>query len=298
MDFEKACEEQKIKYLKNEPMKNHTTFKTGGPADYLVNVASLEELKEVILLAKQTATPFMVLGKGSNILVSDKGIEGAVISLCKMDEISVNGNVITAKSGASLASVCMKALEASLTGLEFAYGIPGTVGGGLYMNAGAYSGEMSQVVLSAKYIDLNGNFGEISNKDMKLGYRTSLFKQGDKIITEVTFLLKQGKREEIKALMDDFLSRRRDKQPLEYPSAGSTFKRPQGYFAGALIEKCSLKGLTIGGAMVSKKHAGFIVNIGNATSRDILELINTVQATVMEKEKVMLDPEVIFVGRK
>ena len=298
MDFEKACEYEKIKYIKNEPMKNHTTFKIGGPADYFLNINSPEQLKKVISLAKQENIPFTLLGKGSNVLVSDKGIEGVVITLSGMDSITVSGTEITAQAGANLASVCMAALENSLAGLEFAYGIPGSVGGGLYMNAGAYGGEMSQVVVSAEYVDFDSNARTISAEDMLFGYRTSVFKRERKIITSVKFALKKGEKTEIKAKMDDFLCRRKSKQPLEYPSAGSAFKRPEGNFAGALIEKCGLKGFSVGGAMVSEKHAGFVINFSNATGSDVCELLKRVQSTVYEKENVMLEPEIIFIGRK
>lgn len=298
LQFEKACQIKKIEYAKNEPMKNHTTFKIGGPADYLVSVSSKEQLTEVIALAKQCLIPFMILGKGSNVLVSDKGIEGVVITLSGMDEITVNSNEITAGAGASLASVCVKALENSLTGLEFAYGIPGSVGGGLYMNAGAYGGEMSQVTLSAEYVDFDGNIGVIDAKDMLLGYRTSIFKRDNKVITSVKFRLAKGEQSEIKAKMDDFICRRKSKQPLEYPSAGSTFKRPEGHFAGALIEKCGLKGTAVGGAKVSEKHAGFVINSSGATGEDVLNLIKKVQKTVFENENVKLEPEIIFIGRE
>ncbi len=298
MSFEEFCLQQKIEIKQKENMKNHTSFKIGGKADYFVNVRSIEELKKVINKAKILGIPFFILGKGSNLLVSDKGIEGVVICLTSLNDITVCDDVIVAQAGASLAQVCVKACENNLTGLEFAYGIPGTVGGGLYMNAGAYGGEMSQVVLSAEYIDNDGNTGEIDANEMKLGYRTSIFKQNKKIITCVKFKLKKGEKQEIRSLMDDFMSRRKDKQPLEYPSAGSTFKRPEGYFAGALIEENNLKGYSVGGAMVSEKHAGFVINYNNATSEDVKKLIAEIQNKVLENNNVKLEPEVIFVGRE
>lgn len=298
MAFQKFCCENQISLKNDELMKNHTSFKIGGKADYFVNVCSQEELKAVIKKAKELELPYFILGKGSNLLVSDKGIEGIVICLTGLNNITVSEDEIIADAGASLAHVCMKAYENGLTGLEFAYGIPGTVGGGLYMNAGAYGGEISQVVVSAECIDGDANTQNIDISDMKLGYRTSIFKTNDKIITSVKFKLKKGNCEEIKAKMDDFLSRRKDKQPLEYPSAGSTFKRPEGYFAGALIEKNNLKGFGVGGAMVSEKHAGFVINYNNATSEDVKNLIKEIQNRVLRNDNVSLEPEVIFVGRE
>lgn len=290
--------EYKIEYICNEPMSRHTTFKIGGNADIFVKVKSEQELKTVIRLAKEFDVPYFILGKGSNLLVSDKGIDGLVISLDGIDGIAVDGDEIVCGAGASLKNVCLAARDASLSGLEFAYGIPGSVGGALYMNAGAYGGEMSQVTVSAVAIDDSENDINFSLADMKLGYRTSAFKNTNLIITKVKFKLNQGDVGEIKAKMDDFLTRRRDKQPLEFASAGSTFKRPEGYFAGALIEKNNLKGVTIGGAQVSRKHAGFVINTGNATCGDVSSLIKKVQDTVKAADGVHLEPEVIFVGRK
>lgn len=298
MAFGKFCCDNKIELKLNESMKNHTSFKIGGNADYFVSVRNTEQLKAVLSQVKKLGMNCFILGKGSNLLVSDNGIEGVVICLTQLNDITVCDDVIEAGAGASLAQVCMKACENSLTGLEFAYGIPGTVGGGLYMNAGAYGGEMSQVVIAAEYIDFDGNVGEIDVNEMKLGYRTSIFKQNGKIITSVKFKLKKGDKNEIKAAMDDILSRRKDKQPLEYPSAGSTFKRPEGYFAGALIEKNNLKGYSVGGAMVSEKHAGFVINYNNATSEDVRALMQEIQNKVLKNDNVKLEAEVIFVGRE
>ena len=290
--------ELKIEYVKDEPMSRHTTFKICGNADLLVKVKSLAEHKNLLSLAKEFDVPCFVLGKGSNLLVSDKGIDGVVISLDGLDEVKIDGDAIVCGAGASLRAVCIAAQKAALTGLEFAYGIPGTVGGALYMNAGAYGGEMSQVVVSATAIDFEGNESVLTLSDMQLGYRTSVFKSNGLIITSVTFKLKSGDASAIKAAMDDFFGRRRDKQPLEYPSAGSTFKRPEGYFAGALIEQNNLKGVSVGGAQVSEKHAGFVINTGDATCDDVLSLINKVKNVVKMADGVELEPEVIFVGRK
>ena len=298
MPFKEFCCENNIDLKQNEEMKNHTTFKIGGKADYFVNVKTAEELKKVLIKAWELGLPLFILGKGSNILVSDKGIDGVVICLNGMGNITVNGNEITADAGASLSGVCVKACENSLTGLEFAYGIPGTVGGALYMNAGAYGGEMADAVISAEYIDKNGDIKTLSVNDMALGYRTSIFKTLDGVITSVKFSLEKGDKTEIKQKMDSFLNRRKEKQPLQYPSAGSTFKRPQGYFAGALIEKNNLKGFSVGGAMVSEKHAGFVINRNNATSDNVKTLMAEIQKRVYENDNVKLEPEVIFVGRE
>ncbi len=290
--------EYKIEYALNEPMSRHTTFKIGGNADVFIRIKNENELKTVLKLIDKCEVPYFILGKGSNLLVSDKGIEGAVISIEGINDIKIDGDTVVCGAGASLRTLCITVQKASLSGLEFAYGIPGTVGGALYMNAGAYGGEMSQVAVSATAINSKGDIVELTLPDMKLGYRTSVFKNTDLIIISATFKLKHGNSNEIKAAMDDFFARRRDKQPLEYPSAGSTFKRPEGYFAGALIEQNNLKGVQFGGAQVSEKHAGFVINTGNATCNDVLTLINKVQETVKAANGVNLEPEVIFVGRK
>ena len=241
--------------------------------------------------------PYFILGNGSNLLVSDGGIEGAVISLSGINGISSDGEKITCGAGAMLSSVCLKALSLSLTGLEFAYGIPGMAGGALYMNAGAYGGQMADVIESAECLTASGEIKTLKKEDMRLGYRSSVFKNGGLIIISLTLALKKGDKTEIKTEMDDLLNRRKQKQPLEYPSAGSTFKRPEGYFAGALIEKNGLKGLTVGGAQVSEKHAGFVINRGGATAADVKALIGKIQKKVFENDGVMLEPEVIFKGR-
>ena len=301
MQLDNLCarfNECKIEYVLGEPMSRHTTFKIGGNADAFVRVKDESELKTVISLAKEFDVPCFILGKGSNLLISDEGIEGVVISVDGINDIKIDGDTIVCGAGVSLRALCIAAQKASLSGLEFAYGIPGTVGGALYMNAGAYGGEMSQVVVSATVIDHDGNTHSLRLEQMNLGYRTSVFKNTDLIITSVKFKLKRGNANEIKAAMDDFFARRRDKQPLEFPSAGSTFKRPEGYFAGALIEKNNLKGVSVGGAQVSEKHAGFVINTGNATCSDVLSLIKNVQETVRAADGVDLEPEVIFVGRK
>ena len=298
MSFEQFCLDNKITFKKNEIMKNHTSFKIGGKADYFVECKTTECLKATVDAAKSFGLPYFVLGKGSNLLVSDKGIRGVVVSLALFDDINVCGEQIVVGAGASLAKLCTVAMENSLAGLEFAYGIPGSVGGALYMNAGAYGGEVSQVVASATVLDKQGNIKEIALKDMQLGYRTSVFKTNGDIILSVKFALRLGDKAKIKAAMDDFMARRKAKQPLEYPSAGSTFKRPTGYYAGALIEQNNLKGAAVGGAMVSEKHAGFVIYFDNATANDVKELMKKVQNTILENNGVELEPEVIFVGEE
>lgn len=296
--FENFCSLKKIEYKTDEPMCNHTSFKIGGPADFFVAVRNDDELCLVLKALKEYSVPYFILGKGSNLLVSDKGIEGAVISLSYMDGISVAGEEITAMAGASLASVCMVALDNSLMGLEFAYGIPGSVGGALYMNAGAYDSEMSQAVVSCEYATDDGQKRSINREDMQLGYRESIFRNQDMIITSVKFKLQKGRSEDIRARMEDYMERRKQKQPLEFPSAGSTFKRPEGHFAGALIEKNNLKGVSVGGAKVSEKHAGFLINYNGATSEDVKNLIKLVKETVLKADGIDLEPEVIFVGKE
>lgn len=298
MPFLSFCKEQCIDIKQNEIMKNHTSFKIGGECDYFVIPKNSQQIKAVINKAKELNLPVFVLGKGSNLLVSDSGIEGVVISMLGLNEIEVNGDEITAGAGVSVAALCVAALNNGLSGLEFAYGIPGSVGGGLYMNAGAYGGEFSDTVIKAEYLSYNGEIVTVDAKDMALGYRTSIFKQNGGIILSATFKLKQGESQKIKAAMDDFMDRRKTKQPLEYPSAGSTFKRPTGYFAGALIEENNLKGVSLGGAMVSEKHAGFVINYDNATANDVKGLMAKIQKTVKENNGVELEPEIIFVGRQ
>ncbi len=296
--FEEFCTEIGADFKLNEPMCCHSGFKTGGNADIFLTVGNVEALKIILETAKALSVPVFILGKGSNLLVSDKGIEGAVISLSGMDKIRIDGNRITAEAGASLTALCVQAQKAGLSGLEFAYGIPGSVGGALFMNAGAYGGEMAGVVTSSKFVTPDGNSGEIQKNEMKLGYRTSIFKENKNVITEVSFELMPKNKELIREQMDCLMEKRRSKQPLEFPSAGSTFKRPEGYFAGALIEENGLKGCTVGGAQVSEKHAGFVINKGGATTDDILCLMGQIKATVQKNNGVALEPEVIFVGRK
>ena len=290
-------ESENIEYRQNEPMRAHTTFKIGGEADIFIIPASPAALIYAVKKCNELEIPYFILGNGSNLLVSDGGIEGAVISLSGINGISSDGEKITCGAGAMLSSVCLKALSLSLTGLEFAYGIPGTAGGALYMNAGAYGGQTADIIESAECLTAAGEIKTLKKENMQLGYRSSVFKKSGLIIISLTFALKKGDKAEIKAEMDDLLNRRKQKQPLEYPSGGSTFKRPDGYFAGALIEKNGLKGSAVGGAQVSEKHAGFVINRGGATAADVKALIGKIQKKVFENDGVMLEPEVIFTGR-
>lgn len=262
-------------------MKNYTSFKVGGPAELFLSPEDAGQTAKLVRFCEKEEIPVFVLGKGSNLLVSDRGIKGAVIYTGKQCGISlVDENTVRAQSGASLAQLCTFALENSLSGLEFAYGIPGTVGGAVFMNAGAYGGEMKDVLLNSEYVSTDGTSGELDNEAMELSYRHSAYENSNLVITAASVRLAPADRNEIKSTMNDILARRKEKQPLEYPSAGSTFKRPEGNFAGALIEQCGLKGVSVGGAQVSEKHAGFIINRGGATAADILSLIKHVQARV------------------
>ncbi len=290
-------ESENIEYRQNEPMRAHTTFKIGGEADIFIIPASPAALIYAVKKCGELEIPYFILGNGSNLLVSDGGIEGAVISLSGINGISYDGEKITCGAGAMLSSACLKALSLSLTGLEFAYGIPGTAGGALYMNAGAYGGQMADVIESAECLTASGEIKTLKKENMQLGYRSSVFKNGGLIIISLTLALKKGDKTEIKAEMDDLLNRRKQKQPLEYPSAGSTFKRPEGYFAGALIEKNGLKGSAVGVAQVSEKDAGLFINRGGAPAADVKALIGKIQKKVFENDGVMLEPEVIFKGR-
>ena len=291
------CNRENIKYTLNEEMSKHTTFKIGGPADVFVMPENSAQLSLIISQLYKINIPYFVIGMGSNLLISDLGIDGVVISLKHFSNIEVDGDLIYAQAGAKLSSVCGVACTNALEGMEFAFGIPASVGGAIYMNAGAYDGEMSNIVLSAEYIDKMGEIHTIKANDMCFGYRKSIFKLGDKIITNVTFKLKKGDSLDIKLKMDDYINRRKTKQPLDLPSAGSTFKRPEGYFAGALIEKNNLKGFSIGGASVSINHAGYIVNNNGDSCQDVISLIKKVKDVVFENDGVELEPEIICIGR-
>lgn len=281
---------------RNEPMSKHTSFKIGGNADAYIKVNNLSKLSAILKECQTSDVDYMLLGNGSNLLVSDDGIRGAVIRLDgDFRKITlVDDTTIFCGAGATLAYLCKFALNCGLTGLEFAWGIPGTVGGAVFMNAGAYDGEMKDVVHSVSHISPSGEIGRTENDDLKFGYRTSVYRSNNMIITGVTLKLKKGNPDEIRAKMDDYMSRRSTKQPLEYPSAGSVFKRPEGNFAGALIEQCGLKGKTCGGAQVSEKHAGFIINKSNATAKDVRDLIGEIQKTVSDKTGYNLECELII----
>lgn len=282
----------------NEPMKKHTTFQVGGEADCLITVESAEELKGLIKYLNVIEIPYLLLGNGSNLLVSDDGYRGVVIKTKgSFSGITVEGELITAQSGALMSQVAKAAYDNGLTGFEFAAGIPGTVGGGVVMNAGAYGGEMAHVVESVEAVDASGELLVMDNSAMEFGYRKSAIKNQPFVVTQVTFKLQRGDKEQIKARMDELAAARRDKQPLEFPSAGSTFKRPEGYFAGKLIMDSGFRGYTVGGAQVSEKHCGFVINRNSATAKDISDLMKDVADGVYEKFGIQLEPEVIRIGR-
>ncbi len=283
--------------LKNEPMYKHTTFRVGGEAQCFLRISSPGQLAKLIPYFKLIEIPYFILGNGSNLLVGDKGYEGVVLQIgSRMSDIKVEGTRITAGAGALLSNVAKQALESGLTGLEFASGIPGSLGGGLVMNAGAYDGEMKQVVELVKVMNEQGEVMELDCSTMEFGYRTSAIKNRHFIVLEGVLDLKSGNQDEIRAKMEELSIRRKEKQPLEFASAGSTFKRPDGYFAGKLIMDAGLRGYSVGGARVSEKHCGFIINEGRATAADIAEVIREVQERVKDKFGVFLETEVIFLG--
>ena len=294
-ELEKVLGRQKV--LLQEPMKKHTTFRVGGPADYFVMPETKDEIRRIITVCRECGTPFYIIGNGSNLLVSDKGYRGVIIQLYKeMSKIETEGNVIRAEAGASLARVANAALEAGLTGFEFASGIPVTLGGACVMNAGAYGGEMKDVLLSVTALAADGEFLTIPKDRLELGYRTSVFARKGYIVVEALLELKEGSKEAIRQKMEELREKRITKQPLEYPSAGSTFKRPEGYFAGKLIQDAGLRGYRVGGAQVSEKHCGFVINCGNASAADVDELMKQVSAKVEEQFGVTLEPEVKRLG--
>ena len=283
----------------NENMSRHTTFKIGGNAEVFITVCHIEGLIDIISRCKANEVPYMVIGKGSNLLVSDKGIDGVVIRLDgDFNRIKrIDEETVYCGAGVSMAKLCNFACEKELSGLEFAWGIPGSVGGAVYMNAGAYGGEMKDVVVSAEHIDSDNNIGTFNLKQLDLGYRHSIYTDNGYIITGVTLRLHRDSQVEIRKRMDDYMNRRKSKQPVEYPSAGSVFKRPKGNFAGTLIEQAGLKGKTVGGAKVSEKHAGFIINTGNATCKDVKNLVRYIQNTVKNRSGIELECEIKMVGR-
>lgn len=286
----------------NEAMSQHTTFRIGGAADLFVEISNDDELKKMLkVLAlhgyRSLNKDFYLVGNGSNLLISDKGLRGVVLHLSKeYSEIKIQENTLICKAGSTLAAIARKACENSLTGFEFAAGIPGTLGGAIVMNAGAYDGEMKQVVKSVTLMTPDGEIVKKTNEDMHFSYRHSLLKEESYIVLEVEISLEKGNKNEIKEKMEDLAFKRRSKQPLEYPSAGSTFKRPEGYFAAKLIEDAGLKGYNVGDAQVSDKHCGFVVNKGNATAKDVMTLIKNIQNKVKEASGVTIEPEVICIG--
>ena len=284
-----------IPLLPQEPMSRRTTFGIGGPA-LLIRPQNREQLQTAVALCRGAGQPPFILGRGSNLLVSDAGIARPVIQLGEgLSAVVRQGDTLRCGAGAALISVCLQAARAGLSGLEWAYGIPGSLGGGVYMNAGAYGGELKDVVAEVTYLDENGDFCTASGDALQFGYRHSVFQQRECCIVEAVLALAPGRESEIRAAMEDYMNRRREKQPLEYGSAGSTFKRPAGNYASALVDQCGLKGLAVGGAEVSQKHAGFIINRGGATAAEVLQLIAEVQRTVREKTGYELECEVKYV---
>ncbi len=284
--------------LTEEPMSRHTTFRIGGEAACFIRISSEEQLRKLIPYFENVGVEYFVLGKGSNLLVGDKGYPGVILQISDAcQQIEAEGNRLQVQAGAALSKVALFAMERGLEGLEFAAGIPGTVGGGVVMNAGAYGGEMKQVVESVRVLSSEGEILTLDNDTMEFGYRTSIIRNRNFTVLSVTFRLREGNREEIRARIEDFQKRRMEKQPLNYPSAGSTFKRPEGYFAGKLIMDAGLRGFQIGDARVSDKHCGFVVNVGKATARDVTDVIEEVQEKVRERFGVSLEREVIYLGK-
>ena len=283
--------------LIDEPMSRHTTFRVGGPADFFVTPKAKEEVRDVICICKEAGMPYYIIGNGSNLLVSDAGYRGVSVQIYKeMNEVKVEGDLVKAQAGALLSGIAAKALGAELSGFEFASGIPGTIGGACVMNAGAYGGEMKDVLESVTVLTGEGKIIELGRNELELGYRTSVIAKKGYIVLGAVLKLERGDGEKIKTYMDELKEKRVTKQPLEYPSAGSTFKRPEGYFAGKLIEDAGLRGFQVGGAQVSEKHCGFVINRDHATAADIMELMRQVQIRVKENSGVDLEPEVKRLG--
>lgn len=283
--------------LIDEPMSRHTTFRVGGPADFFVTPKAREEVRDVICICKEAGMPYYIIGNGSNLLVSDAGYRGVIVQIYKeMNEVKVEGDLVKAQAGALLSGIAAKALGAELSGFEFASGIPGTIGGACVMNAGAYGGEMKDVLESVTVLTGEGKIIELGRNELELGYRTSVIAKKGYIVLGAALKLECGDGEKIKTYMDELKEKRVTKQPLEYPSAGSTFKRPEGYFAGKLIEDAGLRGFQVGGAQVSEKHCGFVINRDHATAADIMELMRQVQIRVKENSGVDLEPEVKRLG--
>ncbi|MBP1571937.1 MAG: UDP-N-acetylmuramate dehydrogenase [Oscillospiraceae bacterium] len=288
--------DNQIQFLQDESLKKHITFKVGGEAKFVAMPQTKHQAAKLLKFLKENNIKYYIIGRGSNVIFRDEGFDGVIIKTSNMQNIEFIGeDKVYADSGVVLNVLCKTLQEKSLAGLEFCYGIPGNVGGGLFMNCGAYGGEISSAVCEVEYIDENGNFQKIDVKDCQFSYRHSIFQNNDWFITGCTFKLTKGDKTQILSFMEDIMQRRIDKQPLDKPSAGSSFKRPVGYFAAALIDECGLKGYSIGGAQVSEKHAGFIVNTGNATCNDIVALAEYVERTVMQKKGVAIEKEMIIV---
>lgn len=294
--LEEILSQDSIKY--NEPMKKHTTMRVGGPCDCMVEPSSIEEIQKVLEYARKNNIKYYVIGNGSNLLVKDEGVHALIIKIAnKFSGVEVNGEHIKAYSGCSVPKLSQIAKENSLSGLEFACGIPGSVGGGIRMNAGAYGSEMVNVVEKVGFLDENGKLNEIDGKDAHFTYRHSMFVENPKyIVVYAIYKLQKGNKDEISKIMEENMNSRKQKQPIEYPNFGSVFKRPEGYFVGKLVDECGLKGYKIGGAQVSTKHSGFMVNIEDATCKDVLDLIEYVKKKVYEKFNVKLQEEVVILG--
>ena len=287
----------KDRVLVDEPMKRHTTFRIGGPADFFLLPSTVDEVRGILEICREEELPYFILGNGSNLLVSDKGYRGVIIQLYRnFSNISVEGNEICASSGALLSQIAATARNASLTGFEFAGGIPGTLGGAVFMNAGAYGGELKDVLKEAVVMTEQGEILTLPVEKLDMGYRTSRIKKAGYLVLEARLVLEQGDMDKIRDITKDLTEKRVSKQPLEYPSAGSTFKRPEGYFAGKLIMDAGLRGYQVGDAQVSEKHCGFVINKGSATAADVLTLIENVREKVQEQFGVTLEPEVKFLG--
>lgn len=294
-ELKKILSEEQISL--QEPMESHTTFRIGGPADYFLTPRTNEEVQKIVACCREYEIPYYIVGNGSNLLVSDQGYRGVIIQIFKnMNEIKVEETEVTAQAGALLSTIAARALERELTGFEFAAGIPGTIGGACVMNAGAYGGEMKDVLKEVTVMNQEGEIITLPVEELELGYRTSRIAKEGWIVLEAKIALAVGDADQIKAIMDDLKEKRVSKQPLEYPSAGSTFKRPEGYFAGKLIQDSNLRGFTVGGAQVSEKHCGFVINKDHATAADVNELIRQVSGKVNEKFGVTLEPEVKRLG--
>mgnify|MGYP000845668820 CR=1 FL=1 len=286
------------KVCPNEPLKNYTSFKIGGACPYLIKINSEESCRILLMTAESLSVPYIVIGKGTNIVADDSGISAVVFYMgSDFSKISlINENTLFCQAGASLSKLCQTALENELTGLEFAWGIPGSVGGAVYMNAGAYGGEIKDVIVSANALDCRGNTYKHDKNSLEMSYRKSVFSENKQVITSAVFQLAKGSYNSIKSAMDEIMEKRKSKQPLEYPSAGSMFKRPQGSYASLLIEQCGLKGLSVGGAEVSTKHSGFIINKNNASFDDVMQLVKKVQDIVYKQTGYVLEQEPVIVS--